>query len=136
MTQRKPADKSWESWTEEQIRAAQECGAFDNLGGAGKPIPGLTGAYDPDWWVKELMRREGVSVLPDALEIRKRVEDALERLWELPRESQVRDAVAALNADIGRVNATTGTGPPTSLAVLDVETIVRQWAARRGEKRE
>ena len=126
MTQRKPRGTAWESWTEEQIRAAQERGAFDNLGGAGKPIPGLTGAYDPEWWVKELMRRERVSVLPDALEVRRRVEDGLARLWELPHETQVRAAVAALNADIGRVNATTIAGPPTSLALLDVEAIVRQ----------
>ena len=39
MTQRKPLEHSFESWIEGQIRVAQEQGAFDNLPGAGKPLP-------------------------------------------------------------------------------------------------
>ena len=39
MTERKPPGVSWESWFEEQIRQAQEAGAFENLPGAGKPLP-------------------------------------------------------------------------------------------------
>ena len=56
MTERKPPGVSWESWFEEQIRQAQEAGAFENLPGAGKPLPDLEAAYDPDWWVKKLVR--------------------------------------------------------------------------------
>ncbi len=41
MTERKPGDVSFEGWIEYQIRRAQEAGAFDNLGGAGKPLPGI-----------------------------------------------------------------------------------------------
>jgi len=41
MTERKPPGVSWESWFEEQIRQAQEEGAFENLPGAGKPLPDL-----------------------------------------------------------------------------------------------
>ena len=37
----------------EPIREVQgERGEFDNLPGAGKPLPGLDGTDDPDWWVK------------------------------------------------------------------------------------
>ena len=43
MTERKPAGKSWETWIEGLIQNAREAGDFDNLEGAGKPIPGLTG---------------------------------------------------------------------------------------------
>ena len=39
VTERKPAGKSWESWREELIQLAHEEGAFDNLPGAGKPLP-------------------------------------------------------------------------------------------------
>ena len=60
MTERKPPGVSWESWFEEQIRQAQEEGAFENLPGAGKPLPDLEESYDPDWWVKKLIRREKV----------------------------------------------------------------------------
>ena len=45
MTERKPPDKSWESWVEEQIREAQASGSFDNLAGKGQPIPGISGPY-------------------------------------------------------------------------------------------
>src|SRR5262249_62272694 len=49
MTERKPPGTSWETWIEAQIRVAMEQGAFDNLPGAGKPLPNLD--QDPDWWV-------------------------------------------------------------------------------------
>ena len=58
MTERKPPGRSWESWLDEQIRQAREDGAFDNLDGAGKPLPDLDQGYDPDWWVKKLVCRE------------------------------------------------------------------------------
>src|ERR1044072_6497050 len=67
MTEQKPAGKSWESWLEEQINRARDEGHFDNLEGAGKPLPGLTDGYDPDWWVKKLVQRERVSIAPPPL---------------------------------------------------------------------
>ena len=39
MTERKPPGTSWETWIEAQIRVAMEDGAFENLPGAGKPLP-------------------------------------------------------------------------------------------------
>jgi len=38
MTEQKLPGMSWESWIEQQIREAQEAGAFDQLPGAGKPL--------------------------------------------------------------------------------------------------
>jgi len=67
MAERKPPDKSWESWVEEQIQQAQAEGGFERLEGAGKPIPGLDAPYDPLWWIKKLLDREKLSVLPPAL---------------------------------------------------------------------
>src|SRR6476660_4058855 len=67
MTERKPAGVSFESWIDAQIRVAKENGAFDNLPGAGKPLPDSDQPFDPDWWVKQLVKREqieGVDVLP------------------------------------------------------------------------
>ena len=55
MTERKPPGTSWESWIEAQIRVAMEQGAFDNLPGAGKPLPNLD-QYDPLWWAGESAR--------------------------------------------------------------------------------
>jgi hypothetical protein len=131
MTERKPPEKSWESWIEELIEQARVDGAFDDLDGKGKPIPGLDAPYDPDWWVKKLLEREKLSVLPPALAIRAKVDRALAEIWPLRREVEVRRRVAAINAEIVRVNRTTAEGPPTSLAALDVDAILAEWRRRR-----
>src|SRR5436309_5531648 len=89
MTERKPPGRSWEWWLEEQIRQAREDGAFDNLDGAGKPLPDLDQGYDPDWWMKKLVRREQVSALPPALELLRKVETELARIWKSRDEAEV-----------------------------------------------
>ena len=131
MTERKPPGRSWESWLEEQIRQAREDGAFDNLEGAGKPLPDLDQGYDPDWWVKKLLQREKLTVLPPALELLRKVEVGLAALWSVRSETDVRARVAALNAEIAKVNSRAVEGPPTRLASLDVDEIVSEWHARR-----
>ena len=131
MTERKPAGKSWESWREELIRLAREEGAFDNLPGAGKPLADLGESYDPDWWVKKLVQREKVSMLPPALELLRKVEAEVEQIWKLSSEAEVRERIRALNVEIARTNARAAEGPPTRLAPLDADTIVAEWRAAR-----
>ena len=130
MSERKPPGTRWESWVEEKIQEAQAEGGFDRLEGHGKPIPGLDAPYDPLWWVKKLLEREKLSVLPLALEVRAKVDRALEAVWSLRGETQVRERVAAINTEIGRANRTTAEGPPTSLAPLDVDEILAEWRRR------
>jgi len=127
MTERKPPGVSWESWFEEQIRRAREDGAFDNLPGAGKPLPDLEGGYDPDWWVKKLVQRERVSVLPPALELLRKVESEIKKIWALSSEADVRAQVLSLNTEIARSNARAAEGPPMRLGLLDPDAIVAQW---------
>jgi DnaJ homologue, subfamily C, member 28, conserved domain len=131
MTERKPAGKRWETWIEELIHNARETGEFDDLEGAGKPIPGITDLYDPDWWVKKLLQREKLTVLPPALELLRKVEGGLAALWSVGSETDVRARVAALNTEIAKVNSRMVEGPPTRLASLDVDEIVSEWRARR-----
>jgi len=131
MTERKPAGKSWETWIEELIHYAREAGEFDALEGAGKPIPGITDPYDPDWWVKKLLQREKLTFLPPALELLRKVEVGLAALWNVPSETEVRTRVAALNAEIAKANSRVGDGPPTRLASLLVDEIASEWRARR-----
>ena len=130
MTEKKPPGKRWDSWIEEHIDRAHEEGRFDNLEGAGKPLPGLTEGYDPDWWAKKLVERERVSVLPPSLELLRRVEIEMAKILALLDESDVRARVTALNAEIAKLNATATEGPPTRLAPLDIDTIVEQWRRR------
>jgi hypothetical protein len=127
MTERKPAGRSWESWLEDQIRQARKDGAFDNLEGAGKPLPDLDQGYDPDWWVKKVIAREKVSALPPALELLRKVEVEMAAIWKLCDQAKVRARVATLNAEIARENARISEGPASRLGVLDADAIVEEW---------
>lgn len=131
MTERKPPETSWESWTEAQIRAAMAEGAFDNLPGAGKPLPNLDEADDPLWWVKNFAQREQISMLPPSLELRRKVTAELAAIETLHDEASVRSRITALNAEIAKVNATVVEGPPTSLGMLDADQIVARWRRSR-----
>jgi hypothetical protein len=131
MTQRKPPGTSWETWIDVQVRVAREQGAFDNLPGAGKPLPNLDQEYDPLWWVKQLIQREQVSILPPSLELLRKVEKELAAIEKLDDEATVRRRVAALNVEIAKVNATVLEGPPTRLGSLDVERVVARWRRTR-----
>jgi hypothetical protein len=134
MTREKPPGKSWDSWIEELIDEANADGAFDNLPGAGKPLPGIDKPYDPDWWVKQLVQREQITALPPALELLRKVESTLAAIWVLTHEADVRRRIEALNAEIGKVNARVAEGPPTRLSSLDVESVVEEWRRRSTAK--
>jgi len=131
MTERKPPGTSWETWIDAQIRVATEAGAFDNLPGAGKPLPNLGQEHDPLWWVKQLVQREQISMLPPSLELLRKVETELAAIEKLHDEATVRHRVAALNVEIARVNATVVEGPPTRLGTLDVDQVVARWRRAR-----
>ena len=126
--QKKPMGMSWESFVERQIREAQEAGEFDNLPGFGQPLPD-----EPDddlWWIKKLLKREKLSILPPSLEILKTVEDELAAIGRLPHEDFVRRAVARLNEKIRRANFAITLGPASTIGPLDVEEVVAQWRAK------
>lgn len=77
----------WEAAVEAQIRSAQERGEFDNLPGAGKPIPGRDLPYDESWWIKSFLEREklpGDLLLPTPLQLRRRVERLPDEVRDLP----------------------------------------------------
>ena len=114
------------------IREALEAGEFDHLRGAGKPLP-LTGVLEEAWWIKEKLRRERLSDLPDALAIRYEAERILEEVARLSDERVVRERLEELNGRIRKINRTTVAGPPTTLAPVDVEAVLVRWrAGRRG----
>lgn len=99
MTERKPPDMSFRSWIDQQINEAAERGAFADLPGAGKPLPSKGDEDAAEAWLREYVRREGVSTeefLPVPLKLRKERERTpsaesvlaagdmafLDRLWQ------------------------------------------------------
>jgi hypothetical protein len=127
MTQRKPAGVSWESWVDGLINQARERGDFDNLPGTGKPIASLEQSTDELWWVRQLLKREGISVTAPSLALRKAVEDILERVPTMKSEGQVRDTLTEINTRIREANRVPLDGPPSSLMPLDIERVVQSW---------
>ncbi|WP_280460601.1 DUF1992 domain-containing protein [Nocardia carnea] len=135
MSERKPAGVDFETWVDRKIREATERGEFQNLPGAGKPLPGAGSRYhDENAWLRDYLRREGVSgdvALPPSLQLRREVERLPETVRELTTEAQVRATVAELNrriVDWLRVP----TGPQVPVAPADVEEVVAGWRAADG----
>ena len=121
----------YESWTERQVREAIERGEFDNLPGAGKPIPGINGREDEDWWVKSFLGREQLYMpLPTTLALRRELADLQETLADVGDEATVRGIVRDLNRRIVAAHRTPD-GPPLVLRLVNVEDAVAQWRASR-----
>jgi hypothetical protein len=122
----------YESWIDRQIREAQERGEFDNLPGVGKPIEGLGGREDENWWVKGLLERENLRpLLPGPLSLRKEVVEIAETVAELRTEEQVREVVLDLNDRIVDGRRRRVDGPNLFVRTADVERVVREWRERR-----
>src|SRR5262249_48238016 len=73
-------------------------------------------------------------LLPPSLEIRTKVERELEAIWQCVTEEEVRSRVEALNAEIAKVNRTSISGPPTSIASIEVEAVVVEWGKRLSKR--
>ncbi|MGY1770029.1 DnaJ family domain-containing protein [Blastococcus sp. SYSU D00813] len=134
MTDRKPQGISFETWVEQQIRQAQERGAFTGLPGAGQPLridPEQT-AYD---WALAKARREGVEtadMLPPGLRLRRERDELPARAARLPSEDAVRALAEDYNARVQafwRLPQESRWAPVPGLA--DVDALVEGWRRDR-----
>jgi len=128
MTERKPPETSFVSWIDQQINEAAERGAFDDLPGAGKPLPDR-GPDAAQAWLHEYLRREGESadaLLPAPLKLRKEVERLTGTVRDMRSEQEVRAVVAAINERI-REWRRIPVGPPVYLRLVDEEAMVARW---------
>lgn len=120
--ERRPPGASHETWVELQIRRAIERGEFDDLPGAGKPLPDYGKPYDELWWVKQKLRAENLPFpLPGTLALRKEAEEARARAAEAASEAEVRRIIADINAKILDGLKKAMSGPPLDLMPFDVE---------------
>ncbi len=130
MTRRRPHGLSWESWIDRQIREATERGEFDDLPGAGKPIPDLDKPHDEMWWVKRKLREEGLSYLPPPLALRKDAYAAREAALLATSEEEARRIIEDINDVIREANRTGIRGPSIMLVPFSVERVIEEWRAQ------
>ncbi|MBT2532233.1 DUF1992 domain-containing protein [Arthrobacter sp. ISL-48] len=117
------------------IRDAMAQGKFDNLKYAGKPVPGLGEAYDPDWWVKGLIQRENISGLgPKAILLRTEDAELDATLDAQFTEKQVWDILKDFNTRVVEARRQLQGGPPVVTRTRDVEAEVARWHDRRAAR--
>lgn len=124
-----------QTWVDLQLRRAMERGDFENLPGAGKPIRNLGRGNDPDWWLRRLVEREQISVLPPSLQLRKDDAELDARLDTLSLEREVRRELEDFNARVIRARYTPlDNTPPLITMPRDVETSLAAWRERRADR--
>ena len=117
----------YESWVERQVREAIERGEFDNLPGAGKPIPGINGREDPNWWIKGFLERQQLPMpLPTSLALRREIAELQETLADVTDEATVREIVRNLNHRIVDVHRQPD-GPRLDVRPLNIDKAVAEW---------
>lgn len=124
---------SFDKIVEALIKEAQERGEFDNLPGMGKPLPGRGEPDDEMWWVKQYIRREGLStdaLLPTSLQLAKEIERLPETVRGLPSEYAVRELVGNLNRRIVDY-LRAPSGPHVPVGRIDADVAVERWREAR-----
>jgi hypothetical protein len=116
-------------WVDLQVQKAIERGDFDNLPGQGKPLPPLDD--DPNWWLKKLIEREKISVLPEALQLRKDDAELDAQLDRQGSERVVRELLETFNKRVVNARRQLQGGPPVITPLRDVDAEVSAWRARR-----
>jgi len=129
----RPEDRAM--YVDTVIDQAIRRGEFDDLPLAGKPIPGLTGTHDPDWWLKSVIEREQLTGLgPPAMLLKQEDRELDDRLDRELDETAVREILADFNARVVDARRQLLGGPPVVTPTRDVEHEVARWRARRAAR--
>ena len=118
-------------WVDLQVSEAMARGEFDDLPGFGKPIEDLGREHDPDWWVKKLVERENIALLPPAIALRKEDAELDDRLDDITAESEVRRELDDFNRRVVETRRQLHGGPPVVTPTRDVDAEVTSWRERR-----
>jgi len=134
--QREATDAERALATEVAIQQAMRRGDFENLPGAGKPLPGIgDGRHDPDWWIRRKIEREQLRGLaPAAFTLRTEDAELEGRLDELTRADDVRAALEDFNARVIEARRQLLGGPPVITQPRDVESELAAWDERRAAR--
>jgi hypothetical protein len=135
MTERKPPGMSFETWVDSQISRSIARGDFQNLSGAGKPLPRSALDETGYEWVVAKARRENLDLLgmlPPGIALRRERDDLPRRAEDLPSAAAVRalgeDYNARVEACWRRPQESRWSPVP---GLCDVEALVAGWEQSR-----
>lgn len=122
---------------EKALQEAEARGEFQNLPGAGKPLPGIAEPLHEDWWLRQKSTREniGADALPVTIRLACEVDELESVLDGLDSEADVRDRLEQINQRIRAALIGPVDGPPLRFGPLDVEAETAAWRDRRSTPR-
>jgi hypothetical protein len=132
MTERKPPGMSFETWVDSQISRGIARGDFDDLPGAGKPLPPREDSMVE--WVIAKAREENLDVfgmLPPGLALRKEKEDLPRRAAALPSEAAVRALVEDFNDRVRLFWRRPQDPPVVVVGLADADAVLTEWRRTR-----
>jgi hypothetical protein len=132
MTERKPPGMSFETWVDSQISRGIARGDFDDLPGAGKPLPPHEDSMVE--WVIAKARQENLDVLgmlPPGLALRKEKEDLPRRAAALPTEAAVRALVEDFNDRVRLFWRRPQDPPVVVVGLADIDAVLEEWERTR-----
>jgi hypothetical protein len=134
--QRGSSERERAAYVETAIQQAIRRGEFDDLPGAGKPLPGLGAAHDPDWWIRRKIETEGLTGLgPPALMLRTEHAELDARLDDLRTENEVRAYLEDFNVRVIEARRQLLGGPPVITPTVDVDERTSEWQERKDAAR-
>ncbi|TQL66786.1 uncharacterized protein DUF1992 [Nocardioides albertanoniae] len=123
-------------WVDLQVQQAVQRGEFDDLPGAGKPIKNLDRDHDPDWWVKQLVEREQIVMLPASVQLRKDDAALDDLLDKQTSDDGARKIVEEFNERVIAARYGAPEGPPLITMPRDVDATLEAWRERRAARAE
>ncbi|WP_406035900.1 DUF1992 domain-containing protein [Nocardioides sp. NBC_00163] len=121
-------------WVDLQVQQSIQRGEFDDLPGAGKPIKNLDRDHDPDWWVKQLIEREQIVVLPRSVQLRKDDAELDDLLDTQTTEDGARRIIEEFNERVIAARYGAPEGPPLITMPRDVDATLDAWRDRRAAR--
>lgn len=116
-----------------RIREAIERGEFDNLPGSGEPLD-LPDHHDPDWWLKSLLKREHLVLLPPSVQLRKDDAALDDQVDQLENEADARREIEQFNERVIRARYQLPAGPPLITMPRNIDATLTEWADRKAAR--
>jgi hypothetical protein len=128
MTDRKPPNMSTGDWIEALIHRAEAEGTFDHIDRAPDPMAGVDvdAPDDENWWLRKWLQREGLTVTPAGLELKREIAEVIGAVTRFRTEQALRARLVSLNQRIAEHNLVHST-PLIDIAQFDIEETIARW---------